>query len=200
MDKEKIINELKKILNDKKVNNLLVLLLVLAFAIIAINIFAPKFIATGSAGTSKNGDVNTEDKPTEAEIRNYEQKQKEELLSILKKIQGAGNVDCMINFEGGEVKVPAYDENKQNTTTEETDKDGGKRVNNQKNDSSKVVMSTQNGDSEPFILETYKPKVTGVLVVAEGAKSSKIKSDIEKAVENLYGLPANKVKVYTMDK
>ncbi|MDS0527335.1 stage III sporulation protein AG [Clostridium sp. SHJSY1] len=199
MDKEKILNELKKIFNDKKINNLLVLLLVLAFVLIAINVFIPKFIATGG-GSSKNGEVNTDEKPTEAEIKNYEEKQKEELISLLEKIQGAGKVDCMINFEGGEVKVPAYDENKQNTTTEETDKDGGKRINNQQNDSSKVVMSTQSGDSEPFILETYKPKVTGVLVVAEGAKSSKIKSDIEKAVENLYGLSANKVKVYTMDK
>jgi stage III sporulation protein AG len=197
MDKEKILNELRKILNDKKVNGLLALLLVLAFVLIAINVFAPKFITTG-AGSAKSEEVSTEDKTTQ--VKNYEEDQKKELINILKKIEGTGNVDCMITFDGGEVKVPAYDENKQNTTTEEMDKDGGKRVNKQENDSSKVVMSSKNGDNEPFILENHKPKVIGVIVVAEGAKNSRIKSNIEKAVESLYGLSANKVYVYTMDK
>jgi stage III sporulation protein AG len=199
VDKDKILNELKKLLKDKKISNVLALLLVLAFVLIAINIFAPKFITTG-AESIKNEEVKTEDSTSDLEVKNYEKQQKDELISILKKIQGAGNVDCMLSFESGEVKVPAYDENKQNTTTEETDKDGGKRINNQQNDSSKVVMSTKNGDNEPFILESHKPKVVGVVVVAEGAKNSKIKNDIEKAVESLYGLAANKVYVYTMDK
>ena len=60
-------------------------------------------------------------------------------------------------------------------------------------------MSTNNGDNEPFILETRKPKVVGVMVVAEGAKDSKVKSNIEKAVINLYDIPANKVNVFSMD-
>ncbi|MBD7910016.1 MULTISPECIES: stage III sporulation protein AG [Clostridium] len=198
MDKDKIFNELKKILKDKKVSNSLAVLLILAFVLIAINILLPKFITTG---TSKNqNEVKTvADETVSGATKNYEEEQKKELINILKKIQGTGNVDCMITFESGEVKVPAYDIDKQNNTTEETDKDGGKRVNKQQNDSSKVVMSSKNGDNEPFILENYKPKVIGVLVVAEGAKNSKVKSDIEKAVENLYGLPANKVNVYTMN-
>ena len=59
-------------------------------------------------------------------------------------------------------------------------------------------MTTNQGDNAPFILETYKPKVLGVMVVATGAKNSKTKSDIEKAVESLYDIAANKVNVYPM--
>ena len=51
---------------------------------------------------------------------------------------------------------------------------------------------------KPYILQTYKPKVIGIVVVAEGASDSKIKHEIEAAVSSLYALPANKVNVYPM--
>lgn len=207
MDKEKIKKEIKDAFkNNKNINNILAVILVLIFILIAINVFLPKSNgsdkkdATNASTTANNsGEKAISDNSTSKDNSSYEEAQKKSLISILKKIKGVGNVDCMITFEGGEVKVPAYDENTQNNTTEETDKEGGKRVSNQKSDGSKVVMSTNKGDNEPFILETRKPKVVGVMVVAEGAKDSKVKSNIEKAVINLYDIPANKVNVFSMD-
>ncbi len=189
MDKEKLINEIKKILSDKKVSNLLAVLLVIFFALIAINIISPDLVSNSKEKNEVSGIVN--------DVSNnilYEEKEKEELISILKKIQGVGLVEVKINFESNEVKVPAYEKTTQNTTTEESDNEGGKRTNKQENDSSKVVMS----DNEPYILQTYKPKVLGIVVVAEGAADSKVKHDIEVAVANLYNLSANKVNVYSM--
>jgi len=196
MNKDKILNELKKLLKDKKFSYVLCILLVLTFILIAINVFAPKVVSTTSENTSSETANNQETKASN--ISNYEYDQKKELINILKRIEGIGDVDVMINFESGESKIPAYDTTTQTTITEETDKEGGKRINNQKNDGSTVVMTTNNGDNEPFILETYKPKVIGVVVVANGAKNSKTKSDIEKAVQSLYDLSANKVNVYPM--
>lgn len=196
MDKDKILNELKKLLKDNKVNYALCILLVLAFILIAINVFTSKDVSTTSVNTSSETVNNQETKVSN--LSDYEYEQKKELITILKRIEGIGDVDAMINFESGEVKVPAYDTTTQTTITEETDKDGGKRINNQKNDGSTVVMTNNQGDNEPFILETYKPKVVGVIVVADGAKNSKTKSDIEKAVQSLYDLAANKVNVYPM--
>lgn len=103
-------------------------------------------------------------------------------------------MEVKINFESDEVKVPAYEKNTQVSKTEETDVNGGKRINNQTNDSTSVVMATD----KPYILQTYKPKVIGIVVVAEGASDSKIKHEIEAAVSSLYALPANKVNVYPM--
>ncbi|MBE6052033.1 MAG: stage III sporulation protein AG [Clostridium sp.] len=207
MDKEKIKKEIKDAFkNNKNINNILAVILVLIFILIAINVFLPngdkadKKDATNASTTANSNEKAIVDSSKSNEnSSSYEEAQKKSLISILKKIKGVGNVDCMITFEGGEVKVPAYDENTQNNTTEETDKEGGKRVSNQKSDGSKVVMSTNKGDNEPFILETRKPKVVGVMVVAEGAKDSKVKSSIEKAVINLYDIPANKVNVFSMD-
>ena len=82
--------------------------------------------------------------------------------------------------------------------TEETDTQGGKRVNNQNNDNSKVVMTQNDGKNEPFILTTYKPKIIGMVIVAEGAENSKTKYEIEQAVSKLYNLSLDKVNVYSM--
>ena len=61
-------------------------------------------------------------------------------------------------------------------------------------------MENKNGQSAPLIVKTYKPKVVGVMVVAEGADDSKIKYEISQAVSNLYGLSLDKVNVYPMKK
>lgn len=196
MNKDKILNELNKLLKDKKFSYVLCILLALSFVLIAINFFAPKSVSTISENTS--AETITKETMDETNTANYEDEQKKELINILKRIEGIGDVDAMINFESGEVKVPAYDTTAQTTITEETDKEGGKRTNNQKNDGSTVVMTSNDGENEPFILESYKPKVIGVVVVADGAKSSKTKSDIEKAIQSLYDIPANKVNVYPM--
>ena len=59
-------------------------------------------------------------------------------------------------------------------------------------------MSSESGGNSPVILKTYKPKVIGVVITAEGAESSKVRYDIEKAVSSLYGISVEKVNVYPM--
>lgn len=197
MDKNDILERIKKVFKDNKnLSNITAIILVLIFILIAINIFKPKLSTTTMS--SNNGDNKKESSNVKSEETSYEEEQKQQLVAILKKIEGCGNVDCMLTFSSGEVKVPAYDETKQNNVTEENDKDGGKRTTTQNSDNSKVVMSNKDGGNEPFILETQKPKVVGVIVVADGAKDGRVKADIEKAVINLYDLPANKVNVYSM--
>lgn len=197
MDKEKIKKELAKLLSDKKMANLVAIVLVLVFVLLAINIFLPNLMGGKS---NEKANVTTTDEKSEVptESNNYEDSQERGLTRILKKIQGVGEVEVMITFESGEVKVPATNSNTQTTTTEETDKEGGKRLNNQSNDGTTVVMTSDEGGNEPFITQVNKPKVIGVLITAEGAEISKVRADIEKAVSNLYNLSADKVNVYPM--
>lgn len=210
MDKDKFKEQLKKILSEKKLSSLISICLILAFILVSMNVLMPKKsvintkMNNSNNNTNQNPSISQENKNTSGSIsneqRNYEEKQKTELKNILKKIDGVGEVDVMISFESGEEKVPAYDKTAQTSTTQETDTEGGKRVNNQKNDGSTVVMTSNNGNNEPFILRTYKPKVIGVVAVAEGAESSKTKYNIEQAVSKLYNLSLDKVNVYPMKK
>lgn len=209
MLKTKIIEEIKKIFNQNQMKNLTALCLFLGFILIAMNVLIPNSkIITGNklSVTNNQGDSNSNsplkdsNEKVEAEEKNYEEKQKIDLKNILKKMNGVGDVEVMISFEHGEQKVPAYDKNTQKSTTEETDNEGGKRVNNQDTDGTKVVMKTSDGNNEPFVLTTYKPKICGIIIIAEGAENSKTKYEIEKAVSKLYNLSLDKVNVYSMKK
>ena len=193
MDFKKLKNEVNKLFKNKYMGNILAVLLVIGFILIAITILAPGLL-------SGKNEVLTEENNTKVNttVSTYEDKQKTELTNILRKIDGVGEVDVMINFESGEEKVAAYDSTNQTTKTEETDTNGGKRVSDQQNDTTKVVMSSESGGNSPVILKTYKPKIIGVVITAEGAESSKVRYDIEKAVSSLYGISVEKVNVYPM--
>ena len=202
MDKDTLKKELKKILSQKKLNNLIIVCIILGFVLIAMNVLFPsskklsnKITASTSQSNNDNTMVNIQSKEEE-----YEEKQKNDLKNILKKMNGVGDVDVMISFENGEEKVPAYDKNTQVSTTEETDNEGGKRTNNQNTDGTKVVMSNSDDGNEPFILTTHKPKINGIVIVAEGAENSKTKYEIEQAVSKLYNVTLDKVNVYSMKK
>ena len=190
--------------NNSKIRKLSVICLILIFILIFINVigssssFNKNFTSISNSGAKENStDVSNQKVMTSDD---YEEKQKVDLINILKKMDGVGDVDVMITFENGEEKVPAYDKTQQKSTTEENDTQGGKRVNNQNNDNSKVVMTQNDGKNEPFILTTYKPKIIGIVIVAEGAENSKIKYEIEQAVAKLYNLSLDKVNVYSMKK
>ena len=149
MDKKKLINELKKLLDDKKTTNILTIALVIAFVLIALNVFYPDMFKekekVKSTLSQEVETINTKDE--------YEETQKEELKNILESMSGVGKVQVMINFKSGESKVLAYDSSKQIVSTEEKDTEGGTRVSNQTNDGSTVVMTNEGGDNEPFIVE-----------------------------------------------
>jgi stage III sporulation protein AG len=203
MDKDKIIKEIKAILAQKQLRNLIAVCIVLGFILIAMNVLLPssKNLSNNklsSSTTAENVDNTAISNGTDE--KSYEENQKTDLKNILKKMNGVGDVEVMMSFENGEQKVPAYDKNTQKSTTEETDNQGGKRVNNQNTDGSTIVMTTSDGNNEPFILTTYKPKINGVIILAEGATNSKIKYEIEQAVSKLYNLSLDKVNVYSMKK
>lgn len=198
MDKDKANQELKKLMGNKTFVNALMVLLAIAFLWLAYTTFfsstnneKEETVPRGAKEVSADGDEVSQ------EILDYESKQKEELKKILSKMEGVGEVDVKMYFESGEVKVPAYNSTTQNSETREEDSQGGTRSTIQENGGDTIVMS---GDTnEPFILQTYKPKITGIIIVAEGASSSKVRYDIQVAVSSLYNLSLDKVNVYPME-
>ena len=78
----------------------------------------------------------------------------------------------------------------------EDDGNGGTRTTEQESQGDTVVMSSNGSSSDPFITKVYNPAVTGVIITAEGATSSKVKYEIQLAVSKLYDIGLDKVNVY----
>lgn len=202
MDKEKLNKEISKLVKNKRFTNCLIALLVVIFLWLAISAFSGggsnDYKSSDNAPIGAKEVTSTDGEMTSKELLNYEEKQQQELKEILSQIDGVGKVTVKIYFESGEVKVPLEDTTTQVSETQEEDRDGGTRVTTSQSDSTKTVMSSNGSNNEPFITKVYKPEITGVLVVAEGAQSDKITYDIQQAVSSLYNLSFDKVKVYPM--
>nr|WP_206527064.1 stage III sporulation protein AG [Clostridium perfringens] len=194
---------MSKILKQKNITNLIILLLLVIMFYLVVSYFTGVNNITKSEKTNlekvSKEDMNSNSQK-DSEVLSYQEKQEKDLERILGKINGVGSVDVVINFQSSEVKVPAVDNSSQKSTTEETDSEGGTRVNSQETDGDKIVMSNSSNGSEPVILKIEKPEVLGVMVVAEGAEDSKIKYEITKAISSLYNISVDKVNVLAMKK
>ncbi|GLC32429.1 stage III sporulation protein AG [Clostridium omnivorum] len=194
---------LKKILEkllskDKKSNliNLTIIALIAILVVIGTNIFK----STGSAETNETSSKNQQAQKASSSSDDYEAVLENKLKTTLEQIQGVGRVNVMITFESGEEQVPAINVNDSTSTTEEKDGSGGIRTNTQKTNGSTIVVTNDGSKNEPLIVKTYKPKVVGVCVVAEGADNKATEYNISKAVVKLFNLSMDKVNVYPMKK
>lgn len=126
----------------------------------------------------------------------YEAKIQYELKEILSSIEGVGDVDIMITVENeGESEI-AYSKNETQNVTKEKDDQGGERVTDQKQISNTPVMSNADSGNSPFVVKESMPEISGIIVVADGAKNPEIKYQLSQAVQTALGLSSHKVVIY----
>ncbi|WP_125152257.1 stage III sporulation protein AG [Clostridium rectalis] len=195
-------NKSKKVYSNKTTINLLIIFLVGVLILITASFFKTTgnesketFIKKGNDTEKKVG----EDEENKKD-QDLEKTLKFDLKNILQQTEGVGRVEVMIYFESGEEQVPAVNINNSTNSAVETDNEGGRRNTTQKNNGETVVITNEGDTSKPLIVKKNKPKVTGVLIVAEGAEEKVTEYRIRKAVTNLFQIPDVKVNVYPMKK
>lgn len=190
--------------NKNKTVNLIIIFLMGILMLITVSFFKTSDSNKAESVTSSNSESDkteqTSTKDTSYNLNDYEKSVEDKLKSTLENIDGVGKVDVMINFESGEEQVPAVNINDSTNTTNEKDNSGGTRTTTQSNNGSTVVITNDGDKSEPLIVKTYKPKVSGVCVVAEGAQNKITELRISKAVVDLFDITEDKVNVYPMKK
>jgi stage III sporulation protein AG len=128
-------------------------------------------------------------------ISEYEEAYEAQLTEMLEGINGVGDVTVFVNIDATEKKVLEKNTVIQSQTTDETDREGGKRkVEDASKDEQLVII--RNGEKEvPIVLETKKPEIRGVLVVAKGAENIQVKKWITEAVTKALDVPNHRVAV-----
>lgn len=120
----------------------------------------------------------------------------ENLKSILSQIKGAGRVEVMITFVTGNESVPAVDVNASENSTQEKDKEGGSRNIKESSRENSIVYEESQGVKKPFVVKEILPQVKGVVIVADGAGDTIVKSNLTKAAEALLEVAAHKIQVF----
>lgn len=128
-------------------------------------------------------------------ITDYEREYEGQLKEALDEMLGVDDVRVVVNIDSTEEKVLEKNRVSKNQITDETDTNGGKRkVQDSSIDEQLVII--RKGDKEgPIVVQTKKPEIRGVLVVARGADNMQVKRWIVEAVTRALGVPSHRVAV-----
>ena len=97
----------------------------------------------------------------------------------------------MVTVEAGpEIKIATKTDEKTTSTT------NGSNITTNSSNTSNPVIIANSGKNNPLILSEISPKITGVVVVASGAKDVKVRLNLLEAVEALLNVPTENIQIY----
>lgn len=183
--------------DKKKIESLVVFVIILVVTLIAINIIwngdskSKNNVTEDSLGYKKLAENidNKDNSDTEDELE-------KKLEGILSKMEGVGKVNVMITYSKGSEIVPMQNEISKVSTIHEEDSDGGTRVTENSDTTKEIIYSSGNQIETQTVMT---PVVKGAIVIAEGASNATVKSNIVSAVEAITGLATYKVQVFEMN-
>lgn len=188
--------------SKKSLNIYFYLLLGLGIAIMLLSNMTSTFQTKNEPEMSNTNAEESEEKDAFANrssnpstIVEYEEYYERQVRDILADVIGVSNVSVKVNIASTEKKL--YEKNRRNEkqVTEENDREGGTRtIENHSMDEETIIV--RDGDKDkPVIIGSEKPKVTGVIVVAQGAESMQVKQQIIEAVTRFLHVPSYQVSV-----
>lgn len=146
---------------------------------------------TRSPATTDNSTQTALARKNPGSMDEYEAMYEKELKQNLENITGVGQVSVMVNIDSSEEIVVDKNHNQSTTTTKESDNKGATRENATQSSQDQTVIS----GNQPVVLKTIRPKIRGVMVVAEGAGNMQVKAWILEAVERVLGIPTYKISI-----
>lgn len=181
---EKQLNKIKGMFQEKnskrKIENLVVFVIILIVTIIIINLI----FKDGNKEKDNTSEIQNNENvklATSKEDDTYNLEAK--LEEILKKINGVGNVKVLLTYSETSKTVAMYNEDSTKNDTEEADKQGGNRKVSQTSTKKEVIYQEVNGQKIPVTQNIINPKIEGAIITAVGAQNTQVKENIIQAVE-----------------
>lgn len=130
-----------------------------------------------------------------SDVDELEASYEKDLETMLDKIQGISDAEVMVNLNSTKVKV--YEKNliTDQQTTDESDKNGGTRDVEDNSEETETVLVRQGDKEVPLLIQTKKPDVRGVFVVAKGVDHATVKKWVIESVARVLDVPVHKVSV-----
>lgn len=129
-----------------------------------------------------------------------EQAYQTDLAAMLEEVDGISNVEVMVNLEATSEII--YEKNLivGTQTTIESDQGGGTRNIDDLTEEQQIVIIRQGDQEVPLVVQSRKPTVRGVLVVASGVEQIQIKEWAIEAVSRVLDVPPHRVSIMPRSK
>ncbi len=122
-----------------------------------------------------------------------------ELRHMLEQVAGAGKVEVTVQLASSTNNDYAINTTTGLKNTQEKDQGGGSRQITENTDSSTVVIARgDQGLEEPVVQKEVAPDVAGIMVVAQGAGTPRVKADLFRAVQVALGVEPHRIIVLPM--
>lgn len=131
-------------------------------------------------------------------MQKYARQQEKATEEILSRVEGIGRVKVMLTLAASEEKVPLQNEDITEDETNETDQTGGTRSQSGYQSKRESVI-IQGEEEKPYVVQINSPRVEGVVVVAQGASSGNMKTEILEAIQALFPVEPHKIKIMKME-
>ncbi len=203
---DKNISPDKKISSDKKKISLkniglprLVMLFMAGILIILLSFPGVFRQAKSSEDGTKNistPDLQNHTNTTSHDENTYITDMENKAKNLLRKVSGVGEVYVAITTKNSKEQVPLKDSSSTQESLNEVDGEGGSRNNSSvQKEENTVMVTNEDGNSVPYILQELEPEIEGIIVIAEGGDNAMVQMEIMEAMEVLFNVPAHKVKV-----
>lgn len=193
--KQKFLAKVENKGNKKTIENLVVFVIILIVTVIFIN-----YIWNGDKKEKKNSETKVlaqnSDSSTVSNVNDTSLEY--QIENILRKLEGVEDVSVLITYGETSKVVPMYNEESQDSVTQEEDTQGGTRVINESSSKKEVVYEESNGEKSVVTSNVITPEIKGAVIIAKGASNTSVKSNIIQAVEAVTGLPTHKIQVFEM--
>ena len=114
-----------------------------------------------------------------------------ELASIIRRIEGAGEVKVMLTLESCYENVYAK--------SYETDEQSGKETQEKSFNEEYVIVKNGSGIEECLVIKVFEPKVKGVAVICQGGDNVAVRKAITETVCALFDISSASVSVTKMN-
>ncbi len=165
--------------------------------------------AAGDIGTSKETrqtetaakETDTEDASFLAagEYGGYAKELERELEELLGCMENVGRVKVMVTLRSSGEEIVEKDRPATRSNIAENDSQGGVRNTNELDAQESTVFVTDgDGNKVPFVRMKMQPAIGGVAVMAEGGGDENVRRNISEAIQALFDIDANKIKIAKM--
>lgn len=181
-DKNKIDFNITKFFKIKQVKTAVIVLIFGLIALFILNSSLGENVIGSSAKSSDDGYMTSLE---------YCEKLETKLVEVLQNISGVGKVNVMVSVESApEIKIATSTNEKTNTTS------SGLNTTTNSSVVSDPIIVNGSGVTSPLVLTEFAPKVTGVVVVADGAKDVRVRLNLLEAIESLLNVSSENIQIF----
>ncbi len=161
-------------------------------------------VKAGSAVYTEHSSVSGKEQESASDAKlqetdEYTKAMEAELEELLSCMEGVGRVKVMITLSSTGEDIVEKDRPATRSNMTENDASGGSRNTSDMDSRETTVFITDSeGRQIPYVRKKLQPAVGGVAVLAEGAGVEAVRENIREAIQALFGIDANKIKIAKM--